>query len=296
MYAIMGASGHVGNLIAKNLIQKGEKVRCIGRSEERMKDLIDLGCEPWIGDAHDAVFLTDCFKDCDAIFCMIPPDYGSKNVRQDYNDFGQAICEAIEKSGCRKVVNLSSVGAEEDWATGPVKGLYDQEQRLDKLNKVDVIHLRASYFLENFINTIETINSEGVVATPIREDAQIYSVASQDIADRATNYLLGHEFEGHTHKYLLGAKETNFQDITKQFGSAIGKPDLRYVQWGYDEAKLSMMEQGLSEDVANNMIELYKAANDGILNKYANEEKNEECFTQTTPEQFAQKYLKPLVK
>ena len=216
-------------------------------------------------------------------------------MRQDFNAFGQAIYEAIEKSGCRKVVNLSSVGAEEDWAVGPVKGLFDQEQRLDKLNKVDVIHLRPSYFLENLFSSINTINSEGVLGTPIREDVQMFSVATSDIADKATNYLLGHDFEGHTHKYILGAKETNFQDITQQFGSAIGKPDLRYVQWGYTEAKLAMMEQGLSEDAADNMIELAKAANDGYLNKHANEEKTKDCFTPTTPEQFAKKYLKPLV-
>ncbi len=293
MYAVMGASGHIGHEIAKNLLGKGKQVRVICRSKDRVSDLIKLGAIPFEGDAHNFEFLTECFKGCEAIFCMIPPDYVAKNMRDSQNLFGEAIAKAIKASGCKKVVNLSSIGAEDNRPTGPIKGLYDQEQRLDKIKDVDIIHLRPTYFLENLLPMADLIKNQGILGTAIKENVPFYSIATKDIAEKATGLLLEHKFSGHPHQYLLGAKETNMGEITKKFGSAIGKVDLKYVQFSYDDAKAAMMGMGMSEDVANSMIELAKAANDGSLIKYV--EKDGKCFTATTPEDFAKKYIKPLV-
>lgn len=293
MYAVMGASGHIGHEISKNLLEKGEKIRVIGRSKEKLADLVKLGAILFEGDAHKWEFLRECFKGCTAIFCMIPPDYQAKNMRASQNLFGEAIFKAIEASGCKKVVNLSSIGAEEDRATGPIKGLYDQEQRLNKLKDVEIIHLRPAYFLENFLSMVELIKTQGFLGSAIKGDIPFYSVATKDIADKATKLLLEHKFSGHSHQYVLGAKETSISEITKEFGRAIGKNDLKYVQFKYEDAKSAIMKMGFSEDAANNMVELSKAANDGSLIKFV--DKGKKYFTPTTPFDFAKKYVKPLV-
>ncbi len=43
MYVIMGASGNIGSKLANILLDKGEKVKVIGRSAERLKPFVDRG-------------------------------------------------------------------------------------------------------------------------------------------------------------------------------------------------------------------------------------------------------------
>ena len=47
------------------------------------------------------------------------------------------------------MVNPSSVGADLPDKTGPISGLHDHEERLNKIRDWGVVHLRATYFMEN---------------------------------------------------------------------------------------------------------------------------------------------------
>jgi uncharacterized protein YbjT (DUF2867 family) len=62
----MSATGNIGSKLANILLDKGEKVRVIGRSSERLKPLVGQGAEPAVGDVSDAAFLTNSFKGADA--------------------------------------------------------------------------------------------------------------------------------------------------------------------------------------------------------------------------------------
>jgi uncharacterized protein YbjT (DUF2867 family) len=54
--------------------------------------------------------------------------------------------KAIEASGVKRVVNLSSMGAHLNGGTGPIAGLFDVEQILNTLDGVSDKHLRAGNF------------------------------------------------------------------------------------------------------------------------------------------------------
>ncbi len=289
MYAIMGSSGHIGHELAKNLLENGSQVKAICRHKEKIQDL--KGVTPCIGDIKDLNFLTETFKGCTGIFCMIPPDYQASNMRSNQGVFGEIILKAILHSGCNKVVVLSSVGAENDRPTGPVKGLFDFEQKLSALKKVDIVFLRPTYFLENLMANLELIKTKGIMGSAIKGNVPFFSIATRDIANRASKLLLDKNFKGHSHQYLLGTKETNMEEITAKFSKGIGK-NLKYVQFSYTDAKAAMMGMGFSEDAANNMIELSKAVNDGTLFKFIEKDNS---FTETDPEKFAEIYIKPLV-
>ena len=68
---------------------------------------------------------------------------------------------------------------------------------------------------------------------------------------------------------------------------AIGKPDLKYVQFPYEEALKGMMGAGLSKSVAESFVEMNKAFNEGIIKMPA---RTAETDTPTTLEQFAQEF------
>ena len=61
MYAIVGASGNTGSVIAAKLLASGRKVRAIGRDASRLERLTSQGAE---GFTASRVYLVSC-PDCD---------------------------------------------------------------------------------------------------------------------------------------------------------------------------------------------------------------------------------------
>lgn len=285
MYVIMGATGNIGSKLANILLDKGEKVKVIGRSAERLKPFVDHGAEAAVGDVSDVGFLTNVFKGADAVFALIPPVYTANDFRGYYNEIGANIVKSIQESGVKHVLFLSSHGAHLPEKTGPVKGLYDVEQKLNKLDDVNVLHLRPTYFMENLLANVGMIKNMGMNGGTIKGDVKFAMIATKDIAPVAADHLLKRDFSGKTVHELLGERDISMDEVTKVFGEKIGKPDLEYVQFSAEDAKKGMMDFGLSDDVSDEMIELNQAINDGIF--AVNQPRTAKNTTGTSIEEFA---------
>jgi uncharacterized protein YbjT (DUF2867 family) len=74
MITVMGVTGHTGKKITEALLNAGEKVRALGRSESKLAELKRAGAEALIGDATDAAFLTKAFHGADAVYTLLPTD------------------------------------------------------------------------------------------------------------------------------------------------------------------------------------------------------------------------------
>jgi uncharacterized protein YbjT (DUF2867 family) len=82
MYAITGATGNIGSKVAEILLDRGEKVRVIGREAARLRQFVNKGAEAAVGDLKDTAFLTGAFSGVDAVFAIIrPPISGAIRTR-----------------------------------------------------------------------------------------------------------------------------------------------------------------------------------------------------------------------
>ncbi|MEW6684329.1 MAG: NAD(P)H-binding protein [Nitrospirota bacterium] len=288
MYAITGATGNTGKRIAEALLAKGEQVRVVGRSAERLKALVDRGAEAFVASLDDVGATTRAFAGARAVYLMIPPPYAEPDVRGYQNRVGKALSEAVVAARVAHVVNLSSVGAHLAERVGPIKGLHDQEERLNRLAGVNVLHLRPVSFMENVLFNINLIRQAGINGTPLRADLAIPMIATQDIAAVATRRLLALDFSGKATQELLGQRDVSMAEATRILGQAIGKPDLPYVQFPYEEAEKAMVGMGLSPDMARAFIEMYRAFNDGILRP--TEPRSAANTTPTSFEEFAKTF------
>src|SRR2546429_72861 len=142
-YVILGASGNTGSIIADTLLLKRKKVRVVGRDAGRLQCFVRKGAEAFTGDVSDAVALTKAFRGARAAYLMLPPIIS----REDQERESDAIAEAVKESGLRYAVNLSSYGAHVPEGTGPVTGLHSSEQKLNAISDLNVLHLRAAYFM-----------------------------------------------------------------------------------------------------------------------------------------------------
>ena len=288
MRAITGATGNTGKRIVEALLAKGERVQVVGRSAGRLKALADRGAEPFVASLDDVGAMTRAFTGVRAVYLMIPPAYGEADVRGYQNRVGQALAEAVSAARVSHIVNLSSVGAHLSERVGPINGLYDQEQRLNRLPGVHVLHLRPTSFMENFFFNVGLIKQAGINGTPLRADLAIPMIATQDIASVATRRLLALDFSGKTTQELLGQRDLPMAEATRILGQAIGKPDLPYVQFPYEEAEKAMIGMGLSPDMARSFNEMYRAFNDGILRP--TEPRSPANTTPTSFEEFAKTF------
>jgi uncharacterized protein YbjT (DUF2867 family) len=285
MYTIAGATGHIGHIIAELLLKKGEKVRVIGRSAERLQPLVDKGAEAVVADLTDTTAVTKAFTGAKAVFILIPPNPSAKNVREFQNQIGESLATAIKNSGVKYVVNLSSLGAHLSEGTGIILGLHDQELRLNKLEGVNILHLRPTFFMENIFGQIGIIKNMGVMGSPVNPDLPISQISTRDIAEYAFNRLTQLDFEGKSSRELFGPDVVSMSEMASIIGKAIGKEDLKFVQFSYEDSTKAILGMGMSEDVANNLVALNRAFNDDILKP--TEKRTEENTTSTTVKEFA---------
>jgi uncharacterized protein YbjT (DUF2867 family) len=265
MFVVLGASGHTGHVVARNLLTRGQKVRVVGRSADRLQSLAAKGAEVFVADATDAPALTKALKGADAAYVLVPPDLNSSNYRVFQDRVSDAIAASVENSRIKNVVSLSSIGADKPSGTGPVVGLYNLEQKLNQIEGVNVLHLRAAYFMENTLPQVAVIRMMGSVAGPLRPDLKLPMIATRDIGDAAADALVGQAFRGKQSKELLGQRDLDYIEVASMIGKAIGKPSVGYVQAPDEQLREAMVQMGMQANMVSLILEMAGALNSGHM-------------------------------
>jgi uncharacterized protein YbjT (DUF2867 family) len=286
-YVILGATGNTGSLVADSLLSKGKKVRIVGRDAGRLQRFVHKGAEAFAGNVSDAVALTKAFRGARAAYLMLPPIVS----REDQERESDAIAKAVKESGLRYAVNLSSYGAHVPKGTGPVTGLHSSEQKLNAISDLNVLHLRAAYFMENNLGAIDMIRGMGLFGHALLPDLKLPMIATRDVGPYAAQRLLDLDFSGKQTRELLGERDLSMTEATALIARGIGKPDLRYEQLPYDQVQQVLEQMGMPPKKAAVYIEMFKAINAGVL--AALEPRSRENTTPTSFEKFVQDVLVP---
>jgi uncharacterized protein YbjT (DUF2867 family) len=288
MFVITGATGHIGGGIAERLLAQGKKVRAIARNRSKLDRLGKKGAEIAEGNLDDTLFLAKALKGAEGAFFLIPPDLQVQDLAAYQDRIGTSIAKAVAESGVKHVVALSSVGADLPSGNGPIAGVHRQEKRLNAIAGVDVLHLRPAYFMENLMVNIPMIKNMGILGSPLKPDVKFPMIATRDIADHAAKRLAKKDFSGKGVQELLGARDVSMKEAAQILGKAIGKPDLAYVQFPYEDALKGMMGAGLSKSMAEAFVEMNQAFNEGEV-KVTRTSQN---TTPTSIEDFAKEFAR----
>jgi uncharacterized protein YbjT (DUF2867 family) len=294
MYVVTGATGNTGRVIANRLLDAGKKVRVISRSAEHLKTLVARGAEPFTADLSDKAALTRAFTGAEAVYAMIPPSATSQDYRAEQRRVSEAIAGALEAAGVKHAVALSSIGADKEAGTGPVAGLHEFENRLNRIAGLNVIHLRAGYFMENTLGQAQAIRAMGKMAGPLNGDLKLPLIATQDIGAAAAEWLLDLSFTGKQARELLGQRDLSYNEAASIIGMSIEKQDLQYVQLPPDQIKPIFIQLGMSANIADLILEMSDGLNSGHMR--ALEPRTSKNTTPTSFEDFVQKHFLPLYK
>lgn len=291
MIVITGATGHTGKHAVETLLAKGENVRVIGRDAKRLDPFAQKGAEAFVANVEDTASMTKAFEGATAVYLVIPQALHLDDFRDYQERISGAFAAAVSNTHVPYVVTLSSIGGQHAENTGPIVGLHNMEQKLNRIPGPNILHLRPTYFMENFLMSISTIRSMSMFPGAMPADMSFQVIATKDIGIYAAGRLHARDFSGNSTQELLGSRDVTMKEVASIFGKAIGKPSLQYMQVPFPMMEAALIQMGLPKSSAELMIELGKAGNSGLL--APQEPRSPKNTTPTGIEWFASQIFAP---
>ncbi|KAF4973158.1 hypothetical protein FSARC_502 [Fusarium sarcochroum] len=178
------------------------------------------------GDVCDAYTLD--FSGSDAVLACLPPAYDGRDIIAHAETVANNIRDAVEKSGSvKRLVLLSSMGAEFAEGVGEIKTNHISEELLRSADIPEIIFARCAYFMENWTISVESLKGPEPfffsTITPL--DFRCAMVAAQDIGHSLANELT-REWSPPIKPYIYelhGPQPYSPLDVQKAFSQALDK-------------------------------------------------------------------------
>jgi uncharacterized protein YbjT (DUF2867 family) len=222
MYAITGITGQVGGVIAETLLAAGQPVRAVVRDTKKGEAWAARGCEVAQAAMNDADALGRAFEGARGVFILPPPVFDPEPDFPEVRAVFNAVIAAIRKAQPRKVVSLSTIGAQAQ-QTNLLTQHTLMETALSTL-PVPVTFLRPGWFMENSAWDVASARDEGIVHSFLQPLDRAIPMAATDDIGRLAAKLLQEEWEGKRIVELEGPQRVSPNDIADAFAQVLGKP------------------------------------------------------------------------
>ncbi len=221
MYAITGITGKVGGALARTLLAARHPVRAVVRDLGKAREWADLGCEVALANMNDASALSAAFEGTDGVFILPPSEFDPAPGFPEARAVIDAVTTAIEWAKPRKVVCLSTIGAQA-MQTNLLTQRTLMEQVLSK-SAVPVTFLRPAWFMENFLWDVEPARADGVIASFLQPlDKPVPMIATADVGRVAAGLLL-QDWEGCRVVELEAGQRVSPNDVAAAFSKVLGR-------------------------------------------------------------------------
>jgi uncharacterized protein YbjT (DUF2867 family) len=258
MHIITGASGQVGSAVAANLIKKGESVKGIIRNEKKAGKLKEQGASVGIADIHDPEALAGACRDGHTFFAITPETGKEKDVLGDMAIVLDNYRKAVEGSSIKRIVGLSSMGAQFTEKSGNLLMSHMLEQAFKGLD-VQQSFIRPAYYFSNWLLYLPVIKEQKILPTFFPPDLSIPMASPMDVADLAATVLLGKDEKIYE---LEGPATYSSDDVAAAFSEALGIP-VKTQQILREQWDSTLADAGFSPDGIKNFIEMTETVVDG---------------------------------
>jgi len=253
MFVIAGVTGHVGSVVAQELLSHGEKVKVLVRDSAKGAEWSKRGAEIAVGALEDEKFLAGALEGAGGFFTLLPPNYQVKGFYAFQRKTADAITQAVKQSAVPHVVLLSSVGAELAEGTGMIKGLHYLENAL-RAAGTQLTAIRAAYFQENVLNSLAAAKNAGIFPnmTP-SADYAFPMINTRDIGLLAAHELMF--ASGKSEVVDLLGPSYSIRQVAEKLGAKLGKK-LQVVDVPPEGHVPAMVQAGFSQELAEIFAEM----------------------------------------
>ncbi|VWC84304.1 NmrA family NAD(P)-binding protein [Burkholderia contaminans] len=222
MYAITGITGQVGGALARTLLTADQPVRAVARDANRAAPWAARGCDVALADMTDTAALTAAFSNTAGVFVLLPPCFDPSPGFPETRNVIDAVGAALRTARPRKVVCLSTIGAQAT-QVNLLTQLTMIEQAFGDL-PMPVAFLRPAWFLENAAWDVATARDTGVIHSFLQPlDRPVPMVATDDVG-RTAAALLQDEWTGARIVELEGPRRVSPNDLAAAFARVLGRP------------------------------------------------------------------------
>ena len=288
---IAAASGNIGRRTAEKVIQAGAETILLTRHPEKLADLVAQGATVKPIGSDDTIGLIEATQNADALFWLTPPKLDTPSLCDWYIQTAMAGAKAVGENNIKRVVNISSIGAGAGSNLGTVSFSGNVESIFNQTSS-NVLHLRPGYFMENFLDTVDSIQRDQSVYFPYASDHDMPWISADDIGDEAAKYLLDDTWAGQWTRNLMGPENLTLLETTAVLSKLLDRP-IEYVQVTIESIQQRLGLMGATITVQKELGDLFLAL--GNPNGIYATVRTPEAATPTTFEHFARNKLLPKI-
>jgi uncharacterized protein YbjT (DUF2867 family) len=263
-FTVFGATGNTGSIVARTLLDHGEKVRLLARDPAKVADLAARGAEVRQGDVLDADAVRSALEGAKGAYLLLPPDPTSTSFLARGRTIAENFASALTATKTPHAVLLSSVAAHRPAGTGPIVSAHNAEQRLGEVPDTRFTFVRAAYFIENILANAHPIKADGVL--PVfggGADVRFPMIATRDIGKVSADALLAPPAANEIIE-LSGPEPYSLDDAARAAAKILGR-DVKTVTLPLEKLSPTLQGFGFSADVANLYQELTGALGTGLV-------------------------------
>lgn len=290
MLVITTPTGQIGHQILDRLLDSGEPIRVIVRDPSRLDPKIRDRVEVIQGSHDDIDVVTKAFAGADCVFWLVPPNPHAESVMGYYLDFTRPMCEAIKSQGVKRVVGVTTLGRGWPKNAGNLSAAMAMDELIESTG-VSYRALQMPSFMENLLNQVEAIKSQGMFFMANSADRPLATVATSDIAAAAVKLLLDDFWSGQEGVPVVSPDELSPNDMA-QISSEVLKLPVHFQQVSGKDYKDMMMQYGMTEAWAQGLVDMAAAQDEGI---YDADPHTSRSTAPTSFRQWCEDVLKPAV-
>lgn len=225
MILIVGATGHLGGLIARTLLDLGKPVRILVRDGSSADDLVAAGAEAVPGDLKDPQSLRAACAGVDAVVTTANSmGRGGDDTIESVDRVGNAnLVDAATSAGVRRFVFTSSLGAAADHPVPFMRAKGETEERLRASGMAWTV-LQPNMYMETWVATV--VGGPALAGRPVTlvgEGRRLHSMVSlRDVGAYAVAALENEETVGKTLP-IGGPAPVSWRDVIAAFERALGR-------------------------------------------------------------------------
>jgi uncharacterized protein YbjT (DUF2867 family) len=292
MIVVTTPTGNIGQQLLENILDSGDPIRVIARDPSRLLEKTRKRVEVVQGSHGNINVVNQAFAGADSVFWVVPPQPQSESVEAAYVGFTRPACDAFRSHGVGQVVGVSALGR--GLAVARNAGLVTASLAMDDLIASTGVSYRAltmPSFMDNILRQIEPIKSRGMFFSPMSGDRKLPTCATRDIAAVAAKLLLDPSWSGQGSVPVLGPEDLSFNDMAQIMSEMLGKR-VRFQQISLEAFKARLIEQGVSEAMAQGVVDMTGAKNEGLDNA---EPRTPQSTSPTSFRHWCEEVLKPAV-
>ena len=290
MIVVTAPTSNIGHQVLETVLTSGEPVRVIVRDPSRLPSQTLQRVEVVQGSHADRDVVNKAFAGADSVFWLVPSDSHASSAEAAYVGFARPGCEAFKNLGVKRVVGISALGRGWPKNAGHVTATLAMDDMI-AITGVSYRALTCPSFMDNVLRQVELIKNQGMLSSPNPGDLKAPTCATRDIAAAASKLLLDHSWSGVGSLPVLGPEDLSFNEMARIISEVLGKP-VRFEQTPLDAFKAGLTGRGFSEGMAQAMVNMMVAKNEGMDNA---EPRTPESTTPTSFRQWCEEVLKPAV-